>query len=80
MVRPARPRSYLDFEKLKAAARRQNRGLTWLGRTRRAGGAHEVLGIWFDLVLLKLKYSTILIFQVIFSVSKISQIFATFFS
>ena len=41
MVRPARSRSYLDFEKLKAtaaAARRYLRGLTWLGRARRAGG------------------------------------------
>ena len=42
-VRPARPMSYLDFEKQKAAAavaaRRHYRGLTWLGRMRRAGGA-----------------------------------------
>ena len=39
VVRPTRPRSYLDFEKKKAAARRHYRGLTWLGRARRAGGA-----------------------------------------
>ena len=32
----ARPRSYLDFKIMKAAARRHYRGLTWLGR---AGGA-----------------------------------------
>ena len=42
-VRLARPRSYLDFEKQKAAAAtaagRHYRGLTWLGRARRAGGA-----------------------------------------
>ena len=42
-VRPARPRPYLDFEKEKvaaaAAARRHYRGLTWLGRAHRAGGA-----------------------------------------
>ena len=45
MVRPARPRSYLDFEKKKAgvaaAARRHYRGLIWLGSARRAGGAPE---------------------------------------
>ena len=41
-VRPARPRPYLDFEKEKAvAAARHYRGLTWLGRARRAGGATE---------------------------------------
>ena len=44
-VRPARPWPYLDFEKQKAAAaaaaRRHYRGLIWLGRTRRAGGAPE---------------------------------------
>ena len=40
VVRPARPRSYLDFEKSKAAAaRRHYRGLSWLGRACRAGGA-----------------------------------------
>ena len=39
VVRPTRPRSYLDFEKQKAAARRHYRGLTWLGRARRASGA-----------------------------------------
>ena len=45
LVRPARPRPYLDFDKEKAAAaaaaavRRHYRGLTWLGRARRAGGA-----------------------------------------
>ena len=41
VVRPARPRSYLDFEKYKAtvAARRHYRGLTRLERPRRAGGA-----------------------------------------
>ena len=42
-VRLARPWPYLDFEKEKAAAaaavRRHYRGLTWLGRARRAGGA-----------------------------------------
>ena len=39
---PARPWPYLDFEKYKAAAaaaRRHYRGLTWLGRARRADGA-----------------------------------------
>ena len=42
-VRPARPRPYLDFEKEKAAAaRRHYRGLTWLGRARRAGGAPDL--------------------------------------
>ena len=45
-VRPARRRPYLDFEKEKAAAaaaaRRHYRGLTWLGRARRAGGASAV--------------------------------------
>ena len=42
-VRPTRPRPYLDFEKEKAAAavRRHYRGLTWLGRARRAGGAPD---------------------------------------
>ena len=49
MVRPARPRSYLDFEKYKtaaaAAAHRHYRGLAWLGRARRAGGA-PVHSIW----------------------------------
>ena len=43
LVRPARPWPYLNFEKEKAAAaaaaRRHYRGLTWLGRVRRAGGA-----------------------------------------
>jgi hypothetical protein len=41
VVRPARPRSYLDFEKQKAAvaARRHYGDLTWFGRARRAGGA-----------------------------------------
>ena len=43
VVRPARPRSYLDFEKIEAAAaaaeRRHYKGLIWLGRARRAGGA-----------------------------------------
>ena len=43
-VRPVRPRSYLDFEKLKAAAaaaaRHHYRGLNWLGRACRANGAH----------------------------------------
>ena len=42
-VRPARQWPYLDFEKQKAAAaaaaRRHYRGLTWLRRARRAGGA-----------------------------------------
>ena len=47
-VRPARPQPYLDFEKEKAvaavavaaaAARCHYRGLSWLGRARRAGGA-----------------------------------------
>ena len=46
-VRPARPWPYLDFEKEKAAAaaaaRRHYRGLTWLGRARRAGGAPELV-------------------------------------
>ena len=41
VVRPTRPRSYLDFEKKKAAARRHYRGLTWLGLACRAGGAPE---------------------------------------
>ena len=41
VVRPTRPRSYLDFEKQKVAARRHYRGLTWLGRACRAGGAPE---------------------------------------
>ena len=40
VVRPAKPKSYLDFEKEKAAvaaaARRHYRNLTWLGRARRA--------------------------------------------
>ena len=46
-VRPARLQPYIDFEKEKAAAaaaaagRRHYRGLTWLGRARRAGGAPE---------------------------------------
>ena len=44
-VRPARPRPYLDFEKEKAAAaaaaRRHYRGLTWLGRARRAAHCSE---------------------------------------
>ena len=39
VVRPARPRSYLDFEKQKAAAHRHYRGLTWFGRARHAGVA-----------------------------------------
>ena len=45
MVGPARPRSYLDFEKEKAAAaaRRHYRGLTWLGRARRTGGAPDMI-------------------------------------
>ena len=41
VVRPTRPRSYLDFEKKKAAARRHFRGLTRLGRARRASGAAD---------------------------------------
>ena len=45
-VRPTRPRSYLDFEKQNAAAataaRRHYRGLIWLGRASRAGGAPEL--------------------------------------
>ena len=45
-LRPARSRPYLDFEKEKAAAaevaRRHYRGLIWLGRARRAGGAPAV--------------------------------------
>ena len=49
-VRPARPWPYLDFEKEKAAAaaaaRRHYRGLTWLGRARRAGGAPGIRGAW----------------------------------
>ena len=41
-VTPARPRSYLNFEKKKAAAAlRHYRGLIWLGSARRAGGAPE---------------------------------------
>ena len=47
LVRPTRPWPYLDFEKEKAAAaavaHRHYRGLTWLGRARRAGGAPVIL-------------------------------------
>ena len=46
-VRPVRPRSYLDFEKLKvaaaAAARHHYRGLIWLGLACRAGGAPSIV-------------------------------------
>ena len=46
VVKPARPRSYLDFEKQNAAAAvaacRHYRGLTWPGRAHRAGGAPAV--------------------------------------
>ena len=46
---PARPRPYLDFEKeeaaVAAAASRHYRGLTWLGRAHRAGGAPAFISV-----------------------------------
>jgi hypothetical protein len=49
VVRPAKPRSYLNFEKKKAAgaaaARHHYRALTWLGGVRRAGGAPACYGL-----------------------------------